>query len=72
MPEVHIHFTDFLRYFLSAILHDAGEALQQRCFLKEIPGIVVFRFMQYWGAYRGNNDHRRISRMRKERYFYPK
>lgn len=72
MPEVHVHFTDFLRYFLSAILHDASEALQQRCFLREIPGIVVFRFMQYWGSYRGNNDHRRVSRMRKERYFYPK
>jgi glycosyltransferase involved in cell wall biosynthesis len=72
MPEVHLHLSDFLRYFAGAVLLDAGEALQKRKFFHEFPGIIMFRFMQYWGAYRGNNDHRVMSRHMKERYFYPK
>jgi glycosyltransferase involved in cell wall biosynthesis len=72
MPEVHLHLSDFLRYFVGAVLHDAGEALQKKMFLREASGIIMFRLMQYWGAYRGNNDHRVMSRQIKERYFYPK
>lgn len=72
MPEIHIHFTDFLRYFASGILHDTSIALQERLFMKVFPEIFMFRLMQYWGAYRGNNDHELLSRRTKERYFYPK
>jgi len=32
----------------------------------------MFRTMQFWGTYRGNNDHRRMSQARKEAYFYPR
>ncbi len=28
--------------------------------------------MQYWGAYRGNHEHRKLSRSVKYKYFYPK
>lgn len=72
MPEIHIHFSDFLRYFVSGCLHDASVAVQDHSLLKALPGILMFRFMQYWGSYRGNNDHHRLSRRTKERYFYPK
>ena len=34
--------------------------------------IFMYRLMQFWGAYRGNHMHRRLSRARKEQYFYPK
>jgi glycosyltransferase involved in cell wall biosynthesis len=72
MPEIHLSFGDFLRYFTSGVLHDASEALDKRILLKTLPEIAIFRAMQYWGAYRGNRDHTRLSRARKERYFYPK
>jgi rhamnosyltransferase len=72
MPEVHVHLSDFLRYFMSGVLHDASISIQERALLKRFPEIVMFRLMQYWGAYRGNNEHRRLSRQNKERYFYPK
>jgi hypothetical protein len=72
MPEIHVQLWDFLRYFVGGVLHDSGEALRQRAFMREFYGIVMFRLMQYWGSYCGNNDHRRLSHLRKERYFYPK
>jgi rhamnosyltransferase len=34
--------------------------------------IVMFRLMQYWGTFRGNREHRRLSAQAKEEYFYPK
>ena len=72
MPEVHIGFGDFVRYAAAGIMLDWGEALSQRVFWKEAGDIVMFRSMQYWGSYRGNNDHRQMSQKRKDRYFYPR
>ena len=72
MPEVHVSFADFLRYTIAGVFYDWSEALQQRVFFQKAAEIVMFRTMQYWGTYRGNNDHRRLSRARKDRYFYPR
>lgn len=72
MPEVHISFADFLRYFIKAVLLDSGIALQQRKFISKLPEIFMFRLMQFWGSYRGNHEHRKLSRQKKELYFYPK
>lgn len=72
MPEVHVSFFDFVRYFLAGIMLDLGQALQDRVFLERVTEIFAFRFMQYWGTYCGNNEHRKLSRRRKEAYFYPR
>jgi glycosyltransferase involved in cell wall biosynthesis len=71
MPEVHITFGNFLRYLTSAIFFDAAQALAEMKFLREISGIIRFRFAQYRGSYRGNHEHRKLSQRRKERYFFP-
>lgn len=72
MPEVHISFSDFVRYFSSAVLFDIGAAIQGRCLLRKFYEIFMFRLMQFWGAYKGNHEHRKLSKKLKERYFYPK
>jgi len=72
LPQIHVSLPDFLRYFISAVLLDSGEALQERRSWKAFPEIVMFRLMQFWGTYRGNHDHRKLSRELKEQYFYPK
>jgi len=72
MPEIHLKLTDVLRYFVSGVLYDSAIALQQRRLHGCIAEIVMFRLMQYWGAYRGNHFHRVLSKQRKEKYFYPK
>jgi rhamnosyltransferase len=71
MPEIHIGFLDFLRYFFSGVVSDCDIALRQRNLLKNISEIVFFRFMQFWGVYRGNREHRQISAGRREEYFFP-
>jgi glycosyltransferase involved in cell wall biosynthesis len=72
MPEIHVGFTDFLRYFFSGVLHDFGVALEQRTLLKYATEIIAFRWMQFLGTYRGNWGHRQVSAKQREEYFFPK
>jgi rhamnosyltransferase len=72
MPEVHISPADFFRYFFSALFLDMGAAIQEKCLRRRLPEIVAFRWMQFWGSYRGNHEHRRLSKKMKEEYFFPK
>lgn len=72
MPEVQVSELDFLRYTASGVLLDWGVALQEGKFLREAAGVVAFRTMQYLGSYRGNHQHRALSRKQKEHYFYPR
>lgn len=71
-PEVHFHFGDFVRCVAAGVFHDFAEALTQRRFFAEAAGIVAYRTMQYWGALRGHNEHRILSRAQKESYYYPR
>jgi len=71
MPEVHISMIDMIRYIWISVISDSQAALKERCFLKEFTGIVKFRIAQYAGGYRGNHEHRALSKRRKEAYFYP-
>jgi glycosyltransferase involved in cell wall biosynthesis len=72
MPEVHVTLVDAVRYFISAVLLDCRAALGERRLLRKGAEIVMFRLMQYWGVYRGNDEHRKISNRTKEKYFYPR
>jgi len=72
LPDVRVTFGDFIRYFLAGVMLDWSQALQEKTFKHHAAEIFLFRLMQYWGTYRGNNEHRRISQRRKEAYFYPR
>lgn len=72
MPEMHISLLDVVRYFLAAVVHDMKLATDKKVFFCEFRGIILFRLMQYWGTYRGNHRHRKLSAKKKEAYFYPK
>jgi len=72
MPEVHFSLFDFIRYFTSGVLADLSMALREKVFLRKTGEIILFRFMQFWGTYIGNHEHRKLSIARKRHYFYPK
>lgn len=77
MPELHVGFLDFLRYVAVGSSLDWHEAIatgrtKKRSEIKLAIEIALFRFNQYWGTYKGANDHRRLLRERKERYYYPR
>jgi len=71
MPEVHFSFSDFVRYFISGVMADSASAIRDKVFLKKFNEIVLFRFYHYWGTYRGNHEHRKLSTKMKKQYFYP-
>jgi rhamnosyltransferase len=72
MPQVHIHIQDLARYIFTSIWQDWKDALKDGVFINRVIEIVQYRFLQYWGSYVGNHEHRKLSRAQKEEYFYPK
>ncbi len=71
MPEVHVSLLDTARWFVSGVIHDLGVAVREHRLMRTWREIVMFRAMQYWGTYQGNALHRKISKARREEYFYP-
>jgi len=71
MPEVHLNISDFIRYFISAVFLDCEAALLQKRLRSVFSEIIMYRLMQFWGSYRGNHMHRKLSSAKKEQYFYP-
>jgi rhamnosyltransferase len=71
MPDVHIGRGDFLRYFARAVLHDLIVARRRWRMIRVLPEVLCFRWQQYLGSYRGNHELRKLSKERKEHYFYP-
>lgn len=71
MPEIHIGIGVALRYFSAAVISDWTTALQQGRLAKSVLEIAKYRFCQYYGSWRGNHSHRKMSRESRERYFFP-
>lgn len=71
MPEVHITKYDTFRYLTAGVLSDFSEAIREGCFLNNMFSIIKFRSAQYLGTYIGNHEHRVMSKVRKEIYYYP-
>lgn len=70
MPEVHISPLDFVVWVVSSIVTDCRAALSEGK-PGELPDIMLYRLNQYLGSYRGNHEHRKLSRDMKQKYFYP-
>lgn len=71
-PEIQLSLFDVIRYVCVGVIEDARIAFAQKKFMKESVAILMFRLMQYWGAYKGNHEHRVLSNKEKYKYFYPK
>jgi len=71
MPEIHIYWNDAIRYFFAGVLGDWAAAMQQKALWRHAGEILRFRFCQFYGAWRGNHSHRKLSQREKDRYFYP-
>jgi len=70
MPQVYVGVFDTLRYIVTSIWKD------WRCARQEYPrprltDIARYRWCQYWGAWKGNHQDRKLSHAEKEKYFFP-
>jgi len=70
-PEVAMTLQTFFSCVLRSIAKDSYRALQQKILLRELGGILLFRFNQFYGGYRGNRLAKDVSRAHSRNYFYP-
>jgi glycosyltransferase involved in cell wall biosynthesis len=71
MPQLHVSLFDTFRYVATSVLNDWIFSRKESG-KSNLMDIVCYRFSQYWGTYRGNRKHRKLSHSEKERFFYPK
>ncbi|NIS83309.1 MAG: glycosyltransferase [Anaerolineales bacterium] len=71
-PKERFHFGDFMRLYISNILSDCWHAFHERVLVKELASILQFRFMQFWGTYRGFSLSRPLTSQIKQVFYYPR
>jgi len=72
MPEIRINFINMLNFTGIGIIKDLKLAVRKKVFFKELLSIIFFRFLQYYGAYKGNHIGQNLSNYSKIKYFYPR
>ena len=70
-PEERFHFYDFFRLFFSNVLTDYYHAWHDGVLLKNLREIPEFRFMQFWGTYRGFAYQGTVASRLKQTFYYP-
>jgi rhamnosyltransferase len=71
-PEEHFGLSDFVRCFASNVLSDLRHAQRDARLRAVWPGVLQFRFMQFWGTYRGFATGAAIPDNLKQTFYYPK
>jgi rhamnosyltransferase len=70
-PGERFQLTDFARLFVSNVASDTAQAFRHKAFAREVGGILVFRWMQFWGTYRGFAHVGPLSGNLKQIFYYP-
>ena len=71
-PETSFNFLDFLRLYSSNLFLDYLRALKNDRRLKNLWEIPLFRFMQFWGTYKGYNYKKPIDKELIRYFYYPR
>lgn len=72
MPEVQLNLASASKFFWKSVVSDARQSSIDKKHFTIVGEILLYRLMQYWGAYKGNHIHRKLSRRKLEQYYYPK
>lgn len=70
-PNVHVSVTDAIRYIVSSVWKDWKHASKEGVLISKAKEILLYRYHQYIGSYKGNHEHRKLSHDEKDKYFYP-
>jgi glycosyltransferase involved in cell wall biosynthesis len=71
-PQEHFHLGDLLRLFVASAMNDLGHAVRERAHLRNAWEILWFRWMQFWGTYRGFAHAGALTSQLKETFYYPR
>lgn len=70
-PNETFHFTDFIRLFLGNSWADLRVAARLGALRQVGPGILAFRWMQFWGTYQGYRRSGPLTWRLREAFYYP-
>lgn len=71
IPDQEFSFTDFIGAFVRNTASDYSAAIQRGKLWGNISSIPVFRFLQFWGTYRGFRQDETVSEKVRKRFYYP-
>lgn len=71
LPTSRFALRDLMRMLVSRIVSDAYQAYRQRVLFKNMLSIFWFRFLQYWGTYRGYRYSGKIDAQLHQAFYYP-
>lgn len=71
MPQLHVSYYDTIRYILNSIFGDLNQARKEGQLFSKFSEIIKYRYYQYTGSLKGNQQHRVLSHKEKEQYFFP-
>jgi len=72
MPQMHVDLIDTFRYITISVWKDWIFARNNKTLLVSLTDVFRYRWNQYLGSWRGNQQHRKLSYAEKEKYFYPR
>lgn len=70
MPQLHMSLGDVVRYIFTSVYKDMS-AYGRGMTFQNFKEIIFYRCNQYLGGWNGNHEHRKLSRLEKEKFFYP-
>lgn len=71
LPRSRFTLWHFASLFLRSAFSDMAAALRQRRLLRELAGILSFRFLQYLGTYRGYREAGTLDSAGHQVFYYP-
>jgi glycosyltransferase involved in cell wall biosynthesis len=70
-PEEKFTLWDFSLLFMGNVASDSYHAIISQSVLDNFKSILVFRFMQFWGVYRGFSQKDPVTSILKRTFYYP-
>ena len=70
-PDENITLLDFVQLYTVNVASDCYHALFDGELKSQFTNILLFRLMQFWGAYKGMRQTREVSGELKQRLYYP-
>lgn len=70
-PDQKFNIFEFLKLFVGNTFSDYVAAIKQGVFFKNIIDIPVFRFMHFWGTYKGYKHKGKVNDILHRRFYYP-
>jgi len=71
LPESTFTIGDLIKNFTKFTLLDLNQARREQIFFKQLFPILTFRWMQYWGTYRGFHFGGQVNAQLHRAFYYP-